>query len=267
MAGRGRTLIQQTVETLRKMRLTGMAEALLSQARQPDSNELSFEERIGLLVDYEWTYRQNRRLARLLKQAKLRMPACMEDIDYQHPRGLDRALMRSLANCQWLYHHQNVLISGPTGVGKTFLACALANQACRHGFSARYYRTPRLLTELGIARGDGSYPKLMNQLAKVNLLVLDDWGLATLTAAESRDLLEVIEDRCQSHSTIVASQLPIEDWHTTMGDPTVADAVLDRLVHNAHKLILKGEFMRKLKASPSTQDEKNLNRKGIRYTN
>lgn len=138
-------LIQQTVETLREMRLNGMAEALLSQVSQPENNELSFEERIGLLVDYEWTYRQNRRLARLLKQAKLRLPACMEDIDYHHPRGLDRSVMSSLASCRWIQEYQNVLISGPTGVGKTYLACALANQACRHGFSARYYRTPRLL--------------------------------------------------------------------------------------------------------------------------
>jgi len=252
-----KVLNQHTVETLRRMRLTGMAEALLSQTQQPNSNELSFEERFGLLVDYEWTYRQNRRLSRLLKQARLKVPACLEDIDYQHPRGLDRAVMRPLASCEWLRQHQNVLISGPTGVGKTFIACALANHACRHGFSALYYRAPKLFTEIAIARGDGSYPKLMNQLSKIDLLVLDDWGLAPLAATETRDLLEVIEDRYQNRSTIMASQLPIEDWYAAMADPTMADAVLDRLVHNAHKLALKGESMRKLKASKRQEQPKN----------
>lgn len=245
-------LIQQTVETLRRLRLTGMAEALLVQTRQPDHNELSFEERIGLLVDYEWTCRQNRRLGRLLKQARLKLPACMEDIDYTHPRGLDKAVIRSLAGGEWLQARRCVLITGPTGVGKTFIACALANQACRLGFGTRYFRTARLLTDLAIARGDGSYPRLMNQLAKADLLVLDDWGLAAFTAMETHDLLEVIEDRHQNRSTIVVSQLPIENWHSALADPTVADALLDRLVHNAHKLVLKGESMRKLKAPAPT---------------
>lgn len=239
-------LTQQTVTRLREMRLLGMAEAFSAQAHQPDVQALSFEERFGLLVDQEWTYRRDRRQARLLKEARLRLPACVEDIDYQYPRGLDRGMMRSLASCQWLRAHQNVLVTGPTGVGKTFIACALANAACRQGFSTQYYRVPRLLSELTVAKGDGSYPKLLNKLAKTELLVLDDWGIAPLSAPESRDMLEIIDDRGRTRSTIVASQLPIEHWHGSIADPTVADAILDRLVHNAHKITLKGESMRKI---------------------
>lgn len=240
-------LIQQTVENLRRMRLGAMAEAFLAQTQNPGASELSFEERFGLLVDYELTCRQNHRLARLLKQAHLKMSACMEDIDYQEPRGLDRAFIASLAACGWVLSHQSVLICGPTGVGKTYLCCALANQACRHGYSARYERLPRLLSNLAIAKGDGSYMRLMNQLAKIDVLVLDDWGLTPLTVTEARDLLEVIEERYQTRSNVVASQLPIEDWYATMPDPTVADAIMDRLVHTAHKITLKGESMRKYK--------------------
>jgi len=236
---------QQTVERLRSLRLPAMADALVTQASQPDVHGLSFEERLGLLVDQEWLYRDNRRLARLLHDAKLRVAACVEDIDYTHPRGLDRVVVRSLATCGWVRSHQNVLITGPTGVGKSFMACALGNAGCRQGFSARYYRVPRLMTELAIARGDGSFPKLLGRLARVQLLVLDDWALTPLNAQEARDLLEVIDDRCQTSSTIVATQLPIDQWHGTIADPSVADAILDRLVHNSHKLILKGESMRK----------------------
>jgi len=227
------------------MRLHGTAAAFLAQAEPPAARELSFEERFGLLVDQEWTYRQDRRLTRWLREARLRLPACMEDIDYQKPRGLNRALLRTLASCDWVRAHQNVLITGATGVGKTYWCCALAQQACRQGFTARYYRVPWLLTELTMARGDGSYPQWMRQLAKLEVLVLDDWALAPLTATETRELLEVVEARCINRSTVVASPLPIENWHAALGDPTAADAILDRLVHTAHRLRLSGESMRR----------------------
>ncbi|OTA40278.1 MAG: AAA family ATPase, partial [Symbiobacterium thermophilum] len=206
----------------------------------------SGQQHLELLVDQEWMDRQNRRLARLLKEAKFRVAACMEDIDYQHPRGLDRTVMRSLATCQWVEYGQHILIVGPTGVGKTFIACALGNAACRHGYTVRYYRVPRLLTDLATARVDGSFRRILNTLSRTDVLILDDWGLAPISVAESRDLLEVIDDRTQARSTVIASQLPIETWHSVIGDATVADAILDRLVHGAHKLNLKGESMRKI---------------------
>jgi DNA replication protein DnaC len=248
-------LTQPTIERLRALHLRGMAEALAGQQQQPDVQGLSFEERLGLLVDLEWAYRQNRRLARLLKTAKLRLPACMEDIDYQQPRGLDRAVMRHLATCQWIQEHQHVLICGPTGVGKTYIACALANAACRLGFNTRYYRVPRLLQDLATAKADGSFPRLMDTLARTEVLALDDWGLAPLSAAESRDVLEVIDDRSQKRSTIVASQLPLDHWYGSIADPTVADAILDRLIHGSHKLVLKGESMRKVAKSPAPAEK------------
>ena len=239
-------LNRQTVERLHEMRLFGMAEAFARQLERPDSAELSFEERFGLLVEYEWTYRQNQRLARLLRQARLRLPACLEDIDYRYPRGLDRGLLKSLGTCQWIHQRQNVLITGPTGVGKTFIACALANAACRQGLSARYYRTPRLLQDLALARGDGTYPRVPGQLARISLLVLDDWGLAPVSETQARDLLEVIDDRYNVTSTIVVSQVPLEHWHGLLPDPTIAEAVLDRLLHNAFRIALRGESMRKV---------------------
>lgn len=243
-------LIHQTADKLRSMRLNGMAEAFMNQITQPANVSLSFEERLGLLVDYEWTHRQNRRLDRLLKNASFRLQACMEDIDYHHPRGLDRAVVESLSTCQWILSSQNVIVTGPTGSGKTYLACALGNQACRQGFSAKYYQISKLLSELLMARGDGTYPKFLNTLAKTDLLILDDFGLAPLNAAESRDILEIIDDRSRRRSTAVAAQFPVEHWHDRIADPTVADAILDRLVHNAHKLALKGESMRKLSNQP-----------------
>ncbi|MDP2871862.1 MAG: IS21-like element helper ATPase IstB [Bacillota bacterium] len=239
-------LTQQTVEKLREMGLDGMAEGLAEQSAQPDLRDLDFEERLGMLVDREENYRRNRRLKRLLRAARLRLSACLEDIDYRTPRGLDRSLLRHLATGDWLARGQNVLVTGPTGAGKTFIACALGNAACRQGYSALYVRVPRILGDLALAKGDGSYPRRMNQLARTQLLILDDWGLAPITPAEGRDLLEVIEDRSQRFSTVVASQAPLEHWHSVVPDPSLADAILDRLVHHAHKIEIKGESMRKV---------------------
>ena len=236
---------QHTLEQLHSLRLTGMAEALSQQQMQPQMQQLSFEERLTLLVNHEQLYRDNRRQTRLLKAAKLRVSACVEEIDYQHPRGIDRAYLSSLTHCHWIERRQNLCITGPTGCGKTWLACAFGNQACRQGRSVRYLRLPRLFEQLRIAHGDGSYTRLMNQLAKTDLLILDDWGIQKLTTPQRNDLMEVIEDRNGLLSTLVASQLPVEKWHDFIGEATLADAILDRLLHNAHRLPLTGESMRK----------------------
>ncbi len=234
-----------TYDILNQLRLYGMAKALAEQRCLPDIQSLSFEERLGLLVDRENTERQNRLITNRLRQARLKQPAVAEDIDYRHSRGLDKALFRRLLTGEWLASHHNVLITGPTGVGKTYLACALANTVCRQGKTALYQRLPRLLEELTIARGDGRYPKVMASLAKVDVLILDDWGLALLNDEQRRDLLEMLDDRYQARSTIITSQLPVATWHDTLGDPTLADAILDRLVHNAHLINLDGDSMRK----------------------
>lgn len=238
-------LLEQTMDKLNELKLFGMASELSRQVKEPEFTSLSFEERIGLLVDVEMTERENRRLTRLLRNAKLRENACIEDIDFRQSRFLDRATILSLASCNWIRQHQNVITTGPTGVGKTFIACALANAACRQGLLSIYYRTPRLLSELSVARADGSYAKLLNRLAKTELLIIDDWGMNAFSDSERKDLLEVIEDRCGLRSTIVVSQVPLDKWHDTIGNPTIADAILDRLVHNAYKITLKGGSMRK----------------------
>jgi DNA replication protein DnaC len=238
-------LIHQTAEKLKTMRLGAMAELLLNQESQTAAAQLSFEERLGLLVDYEWTSRQNKKLKLLLKNARLKIDACLEDIDYQHPRKLDKKLMVHLGSLQWLLAHQNVLLSGPTGVGKTYLICALGNQACRHGFSTRYLKMSKLIAAIAAGKADGSLPQFLDRMAKTNLLIIDDFGLAPLTAEQGNDFLDIIDDRLEKGSTVIASQLPVEHWHEQLGDPTVADAVLDRLVHRAHRLALSGETMRK----------------------
>ena len=247
-------LTEQTLEKLYHMKLNGMADAFKEQLQQPDINELSFEERFALLVDRQWTWREDRRMKRLLSNAKLKINGCIEDIDYKTPRTLDKSLILRLANCDWIKNAQNVIITGSTGVGKTYLACALANRACRMGYSAFYIRIPRLFQDLAIARGDGSYPKIMRKLTKAKVLILDDLGLAPMSAPERRDLLEVIEDRHGIASTLISTQMPIDMWHENIRDPTIADSILDRLVHNAYKVNLKGESMRKLRSDLTKKD-------------
>lgn len=242
-------LIQHTVTRLQALKLTGMVDALSQQLDQPELQALSFDERLSLLVDHEVLYRDNRRLARLLSAAKLRVNACVEDIDYRHRRGLQKSRMSQLATLGWVQHHQNLVITGPTGTGKTWLACALGNQCCRQGLSTRYARLPRLVEQLRIAHGDGTYPRLMNQLAKTDLLILDDWGMQKLQPPQRQDLMEVIEDRYANRATLIASQLPVDQWHDYLGNATLADAILDRLLHNAHRLELTGDSMRKKAAA------------------
>jgi DNA replication protein DnaC len=234
-----------TLEKLRSLRLSGMLRALEEQLASTQYNEISFEERLGLLVDREATERTNCRLKTRLTQAHLRHQACLEDIDYKSPRGLDKSLMKSLATCEWIQNHHNLLITGPTGAGKSFLACALAHRACLEGYRVLYVRVSRLFQDLALGRGDGRYPKLMQSVVKPQLLVLDDFGLAALTEANRSDLLEILEDRHGIVSTLVTSQFPVASWHELIGNPTLADAILDRLVHDAYKITLKGESMRK----------------------
>ncbi|MCL6272296.1 IS21-like element helper ATPase IstB, partial [Sansalvadorimonas sp. 2012CJ34-2] len=234
-------MIPQIMTRLRSMRLTGMADALNQQQEQPGTyDELSFAERLTFLVDQEETERNNKRLARLLRSARFKLSARLDDIDFEHPRGLNKSQVASLSSCDWLTRHRNLLITGPCGCGKSYLACALGHHACLQGYSVRYYRVSRLLEELTLARGDGSYSKQLRQLEKTDLLILDDWGLEPLTQEQRNDLLEIMDDRHEKTSTIVTSQLPTKEWHASIGDATLADAILDRLMHNAHRLKLKG---------------------------
>ena len=243
-------LTQPTLEQLNELRLHALARAWQAQHEDPQNDDLGFDERLALLVDAEWMDRQNKRLARLLREAKLRIAgACLEDIAYAKERKLERALMRQLATGRWIEAHQNVVITGATGVGKTYIACALAQQACRLGHRVLYRRAPRLFDELTLARADGTYAKLLARFARTEVFVLDDWGLAPAQDAERRDLLEIMEDRHGLRSTIWTSQLPVAKWHDHLGDPTIADALCDRLLHNAHRIVLQGPSRRKTEAN------------------
>ncbi|MGO9558756.1 MAG: IS21-like element helper ATPase IstB [Acidimicrobiales bacterium] len=242
-----------TIEGLRDLRLDAMAQGVVEQREQPDYASLSFEDRLGLLVDREILARSNRRLTRVLRSAKLKLPAVIEDIDFRRPRGLERRQVLDLAESHWVDEHQVVIVVGPTGVGKTFVACALAHAAIRRGHTALYLRAPRMFDELAIARADGRLGRLMTTWARVDVLVIDDFLIRPLSSDQASDLLEVIEDRAQLRSTVVTSQLPIENWHEALGDPTIADAVLDRLLERANRIELIGDSMRRTppaKAAP-----------------
>jgi len=240
-------LHEPTMHKLYAMKLNGMAGAYEEQLQQSQMGELSFEDRFTLLVERQWIWKENRALTRRLKYAGLKLDACIEDIDYRHPRGLKRSTIEQLAACEWVKYHRNCIITGPTGAGKTFIGCALAHQACREGHRALYFYVPKLFRELTMAHVDGRITKLLKKIEKATVLVIDDWGLATLKHHQYRDFLEILDDRHGSGSTLITSQFPTSSWHDLIGEPTVADAILDRLVHNAHKIELKGESMRKKK--------------------
>jgi DNA replication protein DnaC len=247
-------LNQQTIEKLHAMKLHGMADAFHTQLQTIDTAQLSFEERLALLVDQQWLWKENRALARRLRFAHLKERGVMEDIDYQHPRGLDRKLMRTLATSEWVRQHQHLLLIGPTGIGKSWLGCTLAQKACHDGFSVLHKRTSELFRELAIAHADGSIGRLLVRLSRIDVLLLDDFAMAPLKDTERRDFLEICDDRYQRRSLILTSQMPLAHWHEQIGDPTVADSILDRLVHNAHRIELRGDSMRKKKHKPVEED-------------
>jgi DNA replication protein DnaC len=249
-------LLSPTLEKLRLLKLTGMACGLEEQQRVKTYEELSFEERLGHLVDYEQIQRENRKLASRLSRAKLKQQACIEDINYAHARGLDRSLIRKLSTCSWIKEHHNLILTGLTGVGKSFIACALAHKACLEGYTSMYYRAPRLFGELETAKADGRYVKVLQAIARVDLLIIDDWGLSKLNLREERELLEVMEDRYEIKSTIFSSQVPVKDWHELIPNKTIADAILDRIVHNSYRIDLKGESLRKEKNKATVNEKK-----------
>lgn len=247
-------LNQPTLEKLQTMKLYGMADAFRAQMETTDTSQLSFEERFAMLVDQQWLWKENRALARRLRAAKLKERGVVEDIDYQHPRGLDRKLIRTLASSEWVRQHQNLLLIGPTGIGKTWLGCALAQKACRDGFTILHKRSAELFRDLAVAHVAGSFGRQLAKLARIDILVLDDFAMAPLKDSERRDFLELCDDRYQRRSMILTSQLPLAHWHEQIGDPTLADSILDRLVHNAYRIELNGESIRK-KRGRKTEEE------------
>jgi DNA replication protein DnaC len=247
-------LEQQTIERLREIGLHGMLKGF-HQQQSAEYKQLSFDERIGLLIDAEVAYRDSKKLGTRLRTAKLKHQACIENLNFRKQRGLDKAALLQLASCQWVREHRNILVTGPTGVGKTYVACALAHKACQQGFKAVYERAPRLFNTLAVARADGSYSRLLNTFSKLDVLVIDDFGLLSLNDDMARDLLEIIDDRTDTRSTVLASQFPHESWHDTISNPTLADAILDRVVHKSYKLKLKGPSMRDPKEEEEMQNE------------
>ena len=246
-------LIHPTIDQLTTLGLTGMARAFAELQENPSAAGLGHAEWLALLLDREATERANRRLTARLRHARLRQRATIEDIDYRSPRGLDRYLFQKLIAGDWITVPHNLIIEGPTGVGKSWLACALGNKACRDNHSVLYQRVPKLFPDLALARGDGRYPRLMKRLGKVSLLILDDWGLEPFGPDQRRDLLEIVEERYGRGATLITSQIPVDRWHDIIGEPTIADAVLDRIVHNAHRLKLKGDSLRrKITNQPAT---------------
>lgn len=250
--------IEQTIEKLVSMRLKGMAEALREQLNSLEITSLSFEERISLLVDYQWNWKENHALKNRIKKAEFKQQACVENIDYQTHRGLEKSIIAQLSLSNWIQQHQNCIITGPTGVGKSFIACAIGEKACRNGFQAIYYYFPKLFREIEISAEQGKLSSFFHRLLKTPLLIIDDWGMDSLKDHQYRDFLEIIDDRQQTASTLITSQFPVKHWHDTIGNPTLADAILDRLVHNTHKIELKGESMRKIKISKNNQKKENI---------
>lgn len=249
-------LLTPTIEKLRELKFRGMLKCLEEQLNSNAVKKMSFEERLGLLVDEELLDRENRRLTSRLRQASLKQRACIEDIDFKHPRNLEKSIIMDLKKCKWIKDHHNILITGLTGVGKSYIACALGHKACLEGYRSLYVRVSRLLADLAVARGDGRYEKIMKSISKVDLLVLDDWGLNKLNEQERRDFLEIMEERYDLKSTIITSQVPVKKWHELIGDSTIADAILDRLVHNSYRLELKGDSMRKNKNEVKVKNKK-----------